>query len=177
MRGNLLEFPAMGADLRSCILKMSTKLYTLIFSISTQNHSDFSDFSENSCAGMAIFAISKLLLTISPNIWVILTECGEYSMYSIAVVTPRKKMKIFPIIRVFQTECGEYSMYSVPVMSTREKFVEFPDYSGVSIRIWRILDVFGICSRPCCILLKNKTSLGDFPDYSGYSQGKTQNYM
>ena len=68
-------------------------------------------------------------------------------------------------------------MYSVPVMNTREKFVEFPDYSGVSIRIWRILDVFGICSRPCCILLKNKTSLGDFPDYSGYSQGKTQNYM
>ena len=68
-------------------------------------------------------------------------------------------------------------MYSVPVMNTREKFVEFPDYSGVSIRIWRILDVFGICSRPCCILLKNKTSLGDFPDYSGYSQGKTLDCM
>ena len=66
-------------------------------------------------------------------------------------------------------------MYSVPVMNTKDKNVESPDYSGFSIRIGRILDVFGICSRPCCILLKNKTSLSDFPDYSGYSQGKALN--
>ena len=65
---NLLEFPAMGADLRSCILQCLRKVYKLIFSISVQNHSNFPDFSENSCAGMAIFAILKLLLTISPNI-------------------------------------------------------------------------------------------------------------
>ena len=63
------------------------KVYKLIFSISAQNHSDFSDFSGNSCAGMAIFAISKLL------------------------------------------------------------FVEFPDYSGFSLRIWRIIDVFGTCNE------------------------------
>ena len=73
----MLEFPAVGPDLRSCILKMSTKLYKLIFSISAHNHSDFSDFSENSCAGMAIFAISKLLLMISPIIRVILPESVE----------------------------------------------------------------------------------------------------
>ena len=64
----------MGDDLPSCNLKMATKMYKLIFSISAQNPIDFSDFSENSCAGMAIFAISKLLLTISPNIRVILPE-------------------------------------------------------------------------------------------------------
>ena len=63
----LLEFPAMGGDLHSCILTMSTKVYKLIFSISAQNHSDFSEFSENSCAGMAIFAISLLLVAESPD--------------------------------------------------------------------------------------------------------------
>ena len=98
-------------------------------------------------------------------------------MYSIAVVTPRKKMKTFPISQAFQTECCEYSMYSVLVMNTKKKNVESPDYLGFSIRIGRILDPFVICSRPCCILLKNNTSLSDFPKYSGYSQGKTQNYM
>ena len=88
----LLEFPAMGADLRSCILQCLRKVYKLIFSISAQNHSDFSDFLGNSCAGMAIFAISLLLVADSP------------------------------------------------------------DYSVFSIRIGRILDIFGILSRPCCIL-------------------------
>ena len=74
----LLEFPALGQYLRSSVLKkMSTKVYTLIFSISAQNHSDFSNFSENSCAGMAIFAISKLPLMISPIIRVILPESVE----------------------------------------------------------------------------------------------------
>ena len=76
----------MGDDLRSCILKMATKNVQLIFSISAQNPIDFSDFSENSCAGMAIFAISKLLLTINPNIRVILPESDEQSMYSVPVV-------------------------------------------------------------------------------------------
>ena len=83
----LLEFPAMVDDLRSCVLQCLRKVYKLIFSISAQNHSDFSDFSGNSCAGMAIFAISKLL------------------------------------------------------------FVEFPDYSGFSLRIWQIVDVFGTCNE------------------------------
>ena len=73
----LLEFPAMGDDLRSCILQCLRKVYKLIFSISVQNHSDFSDFSGNSCAGMAIFAISRLLLTISLIIRVILPESVE----------------------------------------------------------------------------------------------------
>ena len=82
----MLEFPAMGDDVRSCILKMATKNVQLIFSISAQNPIDFSDFSENSCAGMAIFAISKLLLTINPNIRVILPESDEQSMYSVPVV-------------------------------------------------------------------------------------------
>ena len=77
MHGSSLEFPAMGADIRSCILQCLRKVYKLIFSISAQNHSDFSDFSGNSCAGMAIFAISKLLLTISPIIRVILPESVE----------------------------------------------------------------------------------------------------
>ena len=67
MCGNLLEFPAMGAHLRSCILNVYKKVYKLIFSISAQNHRDFSDFSENSCAGMAIFAISKLLFVEFPD--------------------------------------------------------------------------------------------------------------
>ena len=82
----MLEFPAMGDDLLGCILKMATKNVQLIFSISAQNPIDFSDFSENSCAGMAIFAISKLLLTICPNIRVILPESDEQSMYSVPVV-------------------------------------------------------------------------------------------
>ena len=82
----MLEFPDMGDDVRSCILKMATKNVQLIFSISAQNPIDFSDFSENSCAGMAIFAISKLLLTINPNIRVILPESDEQSMYSVPVV-------------------------------------------------------------------------------------------
>ena len=73
----LLEFPALGDDLRSCSLKMSTKLFKLISSISAQNHSDFSKFSENSCAGMANFAISLLLLTIFPIIRVFLSESGK----------------------------------------------------------------------------------------------------
>ena len=77
VHGNLLEFPAMGADLRSCILQCLRKVYKLIFSISAQNHSDFSDFSGNSCAGMAIFAISKLLLMISPDIRFNLPESVE----------------------------------------------------------------------------------------------------
>ena len=76
----------MGDDLRNCILKMATKNVQLIFSISAQNPIDFSDFSENSCAGMAIFAISKLLLTINPNIRFILPESDEQSMYSVPVV-------------------------------------------------------------------------------------------
>ena len=42
----LLEFPALGDDL--CSLKKSTKLFKLISSISAQNHSDFSEFLENS---------------------------------------------------------------------------------------------------------------------------------
>ena len=40
----LLEFPALGDDLRSCSLKMSTKLFELISSISAQNDSNFSEF-------------------------------------------------------------------------------------------------------------------------------------
>ena len=76
----------MGDDLLGCILEMATKNVQLIFSISAQNPIDFSDFSENFCAGMAIFAISKLLLTISPNIRVILPESVEQSMYSVPVV-------------------------------------------------------------------------------------------
>ena len=64
------------------------KVYKLIFSISAQNHSDFSDFSENSCAGMAI----------------------------------------------------------LPFRSSF--FVEFPDYSGFSLRIGRIIDVFDCCGNP-----------------------------
>ena len=76
----------MGDDLLGCILEMATKNVQLIFFISAQNPIDFSDFSENSCAGMAIFAISKLLLMIRPNIRVILPESGEQSMYSVPVV-------------------------------------------------------------------------------------------
>ena len=76
----------MGDDLRNCILKIATKNVQLIFFISAQNPIDFSDFSENSCAGMAIFAILKLLLTINPNIRVILPESDEQSMYSVPVV-------------------------------------------------------------------------------------------
>ena len=67
MHGQLLEFPALDENLRNCDLKMSTKMYKLIYSISAQNHSDFSNFSENSCAGMAIFAISKLLFVEFPD--------------------------------------------------------------------------------------------------------------
>ena len=37
-------------------------------------YSDCSEFSEISCTGMAIFAISLLLLMIFPSIWVILSE-------------------------------------------------------------------------------------------------------
>ena len=58
----LLEFPALGDDLHSRIPKCLRKLFKLIFSISAQNHSNFSKFSEISCAGMANFAISLLLL-------------------------------------------------------------------------------------------------------------------
>ena len=76
----------MGDDLLGCILEMATKNVQLIFFISAQNPIDFSDFSENSCAGMAIFAISKLLLTINPNIRVILPESDEQSMYSVPVM-------------------------------------------------------------------------------------------
>ena len=92
MRGNLLEFPAMGADLRSCILKISTKLYKLIFSISAQNHSDFSDFSENSCAGMAIFAISLLLFVEFPDYSGFSLLYGEYSTNSVPVMNAKKMM-------------------------------------------------------------------------------------
>ena len=63
----LLEFPALGDDLRSCSLKMSTKLFELISSISAQNDSNFSNFSENSCACLANFAISLLLFDDFPN--------------------------------------------------------------------------------------------------------------
>ena len=122
MCGNFLNLRALGDDLRSCSLKMSIKLFKLIFSISAQNHCEFSDFSENSCAGMAIFAISLLLLMI------------------------------FLIIWVFLSESGEYLMYSVPVVNTKDKNVEFLDYSGFSFRIWQIIDVFAVCSEPCCIL-------------------------
>ena len=76
----------MGDDLLGCILEMATKNVQLIFSISAQNPIDFSDFLENSCAGMAIFAISKLLLTINPNIRVILPESVEQSMSSVPVM-------------------------------------------------------------------------------------------
>ena len=62
----LFDFPALDEDLHNCDLKMSTKMYKLIFSISVQNHSDFSEFLENSCAGMAIFAISLLLFAEFP---------------------------------------------------------------------------------------------------------------
>ena len=37
----LLEFPPLGDNPHICNLKMSTKLFKLIFSISAQNHSDF----------------------------------------------------------------------------------------------------------------------------------------
>ena len=67
MCGKLLEFPAMVDDHHGCILKCLQKMYKLIYSISVQNHSDFSDFSENSCAGMANFAISLLLVAEFPN--------------------------------------------------------------------------------------------------------------
>ena len=77
VHGNSLEFLAMGADLHSCILQCLQKVYKLIFSISAQNHSDFSDFSGNSCADMAIFAISKLLLMISLDIRFNLPESVE----------------------------------------------------------------------------------------------------
>ena len=39
-------------------------------------------------------------------------------------------------------------MYLIPVVNTKDKDVEFPDYSGFSIRIWRILGVFGITVDP-----------------------------
>ena len=73
----LLEFPALVDDLHSCSLKMSTKLFKLAFSISTQNHSHFSKISEISCAGMANFAISLLLLLIFPIIRAFLSESSE----------------------------------------------------------------------------------------------------
>ena len=47
------------------------------FSISVQKYSNFSKFSEISCAGMAIFAISLLLLMIFPSIQVILSESSK----------------------------------------------------------------------------------------------------
>ena len=73
----LLEFPALDEDLRSCILKYLRNCFKLVFSISAQNHSDFSESSEISCAGMASFAISLLLLTILLIIWGFPSESDE----------------------------------------------------------------------------------------------------
>ena len=85
----MLEFPALGQYLRRCILKMSMKLYKLIFSISTQNHSDFSNFSENSCAGMAIFAILLLLFVEFPDYSGFSLLYGEYSTNSVPVMNAK----------------------------------------------------------------------------------------
>ena len=68
MHWKLLYIPDIGDDLPSCILEMAYENVQINFLYQAQNPIDFSDFSENFCAGMAIFAISKLLLTISPNI-------------------------------------------------------------------------------------------------------------
>ena len=77
----------MGDDLLGCILEMATENVQINFSLSARKIlSIFPIFSENSCAGMAIFAILKLLLTISPSIRVILPESVEQSMYSVPVV-------------------------------------------------------------------------------------------
>ena len=68
-------------------------------------------------------------------------------------------------------------MYLVPVVNTKDKNVEFPDYSGFSFRIWQIIDVFAVCSGPCCILQEITPVKMNFLRYSGYSQGETLNYM
>ena len=116
----LLWFPAMNDIFRLCseivlvghcvpiLLKMAMKTFWLIFSISTQIHSDCPEYLEVFCAGLAIFAISLLLLMIFPSIWVVLPKSSKYSMYSIVAADPavsckknRSSLMNFPIIRGF----------------------------------------------------------------------------
>ena len=63
-------------------------------------------------------------------------------------------------------------MYSVPVMNTKDKNVEFPDYLGFSVRIWRILGVFGITVDPAVSSEKNNTSLTIFLIIRGIPKGR-----
>ena len=93
-----------------CILycwKISTKNW-LVFSISAQKYSDFSEYLEISCTGLAIFAISLLLLMIIPGIRVVLPKSSEYLMYLIVVADPavsckknRSSLMNFPNIQGF----------------------------------------------------------------------------
>ena len=60
---------------------------------------------EISCTGLAIFALSLLLLMISPSIQVVPPKSSEYSMYSIVAADPvvsckknRSGLMNFPII-------------------------------------------------------------------------------
>ena len=58
-----------------------------------QLHSDCPKYLGVSCAGLAIFAISLLLLMIFPSIWVILSESSDYSMYLIVAADPAVSCK------------------------------------------------------------------------------------
>ena len=81
-----------------CCNFLTTKNLWLIFSISPQLHSDCPEYSGVSCAGLAIFAISLLLLMIFPSVQVILPESGKYLMYSKAVDPAVSCKKIDPVL-------------------------------------------------------------------------------
>ena len=117
----LLEFPALVMIFPVVFYKVYERI-ELIFFISAQIYSNFSKFSENSCAGMVIFAISPLLLTI------------------------------FLIIRVFLSKSHEYSMYSVPLVNlkmTRCRFSRIFGSFSPNLANTRCIQCY---SGPCCIL-------------------------
>ena len=105
----LLQFPALVVFFTAFnMAENGYKRKLLIFSISAQWYSDCSENSEISCTGLAIFAISLLLLMIFLSIRVILPESCKYSMYSEFAVNPavsckrnRSSLMNFPIIGVF----------------------------------------------------------------------------
>ena len=75
---NLLEFPALVTFFT--VFEMAVNGYQrnlISFLYQCAQYSDCSEFSEISCTGMAIFAISLILLMILPSIRVIRSESSE----------------------------------------------------------------------------------------------------
>ena len=82
-------------------------------------------------------------------LWLMIFVVISYNVYERILINllyqHAKIQRFFQIFRDFLCWYGNFCHFTAP-------FDDFPEYSGYSLRIQQIIDVFGIYSEPCCIL-------------------------